>query len=43
MSIFTKGGVENEILKHQFSLLKGDLNLQEMLKLVLILKNSTKK
>jgi hypothetical protein len=38
----SKGGIESEALKCQFSQVKGDLNLQEMLKSVLILKNNTK-
>jgi hypothetical protein len=38
----SKGGTESGGLKHQFSQVEGDLNLQEMFKLVPIPKNNTK-
>jgi hypothetical protein len=38
----SKGGIEIETLKCQFSQLKGDLNLEEMLKSVFIKKKNSK-
>jgi hypothetical protein len=43
MKVNWKVGVESEGLKHQFSQVESDLNLQEMLKLIPIKKKTPRK
>jgi len=43
MKVDWKVRVESERLKHQFSQVESDLNLQEMLKLIPIKKNTKEK